>query len=99
MVQDFGARIYDELASCLDALKVRREYFHLAAGGLFANLLDDVDEGLRGAHIVVVAVHAGDDGVLQAKLSDGVRNALRLLVVDGFGLALGYGAEAAASSA
>ncbi len=60
---------------------------------------DDVDEGLRGAEVVVVAVDAGDDGVGEAKLGDGVGDARGLVVVDGLGLAFGDGAEAAAAGA
>ena len=73
--------------------------FDAAAGGQAADLGDDVDEGLRGAEVVVVAVHAGDDGVLEAELRDGVGDAAGLRMVDGFGLALGHGAEAAAARA
>ena len=56
-------------------------------------------KALGGAEIVVVAVDAGDDGVGEAKLGDCVGHAARLVEVDGFGLALGHGAEAAAARA
>ena len=99
VVQDLGARGDDQLQRFVDALEVRREDLDAAAGGLQADLLDDVDEGLRRADVVVVAVHAGDDGVLEAELRDGVGHAPRLIEVDRLGLALGHRAEAAAPRA
>jgi len=99
VVQYLGARVDDALAGFVDALEVGREDFDLAAGSLLADLGDDVDEGLCGAEIVVVTVHAGDDGVLDAELCDGVGNTRGLFVVDRFRLAFGHGAEAAAACA
>jgi len=99
VVEDLGARGDDELAGFGDALEVGGEDFDAAAGGLQADLLDHGDEGLGCAEVVVVAVDAGDDGVGEAKLGDGIGDARGLCVVDGFGLALGHGAEAAAARA
>ncbi len=71
-----------------------------AAGrSLQADLLDYFYESLCGSNIAVVAVHAGDDGMVQAELGDGVRHAARLIEIDGLGLALGHSAEAAAARA
>ena len=80
-------------------MEVGGEDFDAGTGGLLADLLDDRDEGLRGAEVVVVAVDAGDDGVGEAELCDRVGYAARFVVVDGLGLALGDGAEAAATGA
>ena len=81
------------------ALEVGGEDFDAGAGRLSADFADDFDEGAGGAEVVVVAVDAGDDGVGEAELGDGVGDAARLVEVDGLGLALGDGAEAAAAGA
>ncbi len=99
VVQDLGAGGYDHAAGFGDALEIGREDFDLGAGGLFTDLLDDVDEGLGGTEVVIIAVDAGDDGVGEAELGYGVGDAGGLGVVDRLGAALGDGAEAAAARA
>jgi len=99
VVEDLGARGDDHAASFGDALEIGSEDFDAATGSLAADLGDDVDEGLRGAEVVVVAIHAGDHGVGEAKLGDGIGDASGLFVVNRFGLALGDRTEAAAARA
>ena len=76
MVQDLGAGGDDHTAGLVDALEVGGEDFYLASGGLAADFANDVDERLRGAEVVVIAIDAGDDGVAQAERGDGVGDAL-----------------------
>ncbi len=99
VVEDLGSGGDDEAECGVVALEVRGEDFDAAGGGLAADLFDDRDEGVGGAEVVVVAVDGGDDGVGEAELGDGVGDAAGLVEVDGFGLALGDGAEAAAPGA
>ena len=51
------------------------------------------------ANVVVIAIHAGDDGMLQSKRGDGFGDATRLIPIDRLGTAFGHGAESAAASA
>ena len=99
MVEDLGAGFDDDADGFLVALEVGNEDFDAAAGGLAANLVDDHGEDARAADEVVVAIDAGDDGVLQAERGDGFGDAARLVEVDGLGAALGDGAKAAAARA
>ena len=99
MVEDLGAGLDDDADGFGIALKVGDEDFDAAAGRLAANLFDDHGEDARAADEVVVAVDAGDDGVLQAQCGDSLGDAARLVEVDGLGAALGDGAKAAAAGA
>ena len=60
---------------------------------------DDQGEGARAAEVVVVAIDAGDHGVVQAQLGHGLGHAAGLVEIDGLGAALGHGAKAAAACA
>ncbi len=99
VVQDLGAGGDDHAECGFVALEVGGEDFDSGAGGLGADLFDDGDEGAGGTEVVVVAVDAGDDGVGEAKLGDGVGDPAGLVEVDGLGAAFGDGAEAAAAGA
>ena len=99
VVEHFGAGI-DDNPNCFGlSLEVWDQDFDLAAWSLAANLVDDHGEGSCAADQIVVAVNAGDDGVLQAENRDGFGDAARLVEVDGFRTAFGYRAEAAAARA
>ena len=99
VVEDLGAGVDDGADGFAVALEVGDEDFDAAAGGLAANLFDDQGEGARAADEVVVAIDAGDDGVLQAERGHGFGDAAGLVEVDGLGAALGHGAESAAAGA
>ena len=99
VVEDLGARGDDHAAGFGDALEVGGEDFDLRTRRLSANFVDDVDEGLGSAEVVVIAIDAGNDGVGEAELGNGIGDAAGLFVVDGLGLAFGDRAEAAAAGA
>ena len=99
MVEDFGLRVDDYLDGVVAALEIGDEDFYLAAGRLPADLVDDHGKGARAAEDIVVTVHAGDDGMLEAEGGDGFGNATGFIVIDGVRTALGHGAEAAAARA
>ena len=99
VVEHFGAGLDDGADGFAVALEVGDEHFDAAAGGLAANLFDDQGEGARAAEQIVVAIDAGNDGVVQAERGDGLRDAAGLVEVDGLGAAFGHGAEAAAAGA
>ena len=99
VVEHFGAGFDDDADGFVVALEVGDENFNAAAGGLAANFFNDHGEGARAADEVVVAIDAGDDGVLQAERGHGFGDAARLVEVDGLGTALGHGAESAAARA
>ncbi len=60
------------------ALEIGDEHFDRAAGVNLADALDDHGEDRRAAILAVVAVDAGDDGVLEVHGLDGLGDALRL---------------------
>ena len=99
VVQHFRVRVDDDADGVFAALEIGDENFDLAAGSLLADLFDDEREGACAAEDIVIAVHAGDDGVLEAEGGDGFRHAAGFVKIDGVGTALGHGAEAAAPGA
>ena len=99
MVQDLGPGFDDGADRLLVALKIRNEHLNTAAGGLAANLLNHKSEGARTAQVIVIAIHAGDDGVLESELSHSLRHAARLVEVNGLRPAFGHRAEPAAARA
>jgi hypothetical protein len=82
-----------------EALEVGDQDFDPAAGRELANEADGFGEDFGAAEVVVVAIHAGDDGVLQAERGDGFGDALRFVQVNGAGAAFGNGAETASACA
>jgi len=99
VVEHFRAGFDDDADGFGVASEVGDEDFDAAAGGLAADLVDHHGEGARAADQIVVAIDAGDDGVLQAEGGYGFSDAARLVEVDGLGATLGDGAEAAAARA
>ncbi len=81
------------------ALKVGDQDLGAAAWGLAANLLDDHGKSAGPAYEVVIAIHAGNDGMLQAQCGHGLSHAARLVKVNGRGAAFGDGAESATAGA
>ena len=81
------------------SLEIRDEHFHAASFGLPPDFADGLSKDFRAAEIVVVAVHAGDDRVLQAQPRDRFRHTPWPVPVDRLGGALGDGAESAAPRA
>ena len=79
----------------VQALEIRDQHFHAAAGESSANLPDGFRKNARAAQVIVVAVHAGDDGMLQAQRRDGFGYAAGLVPIDRPGPSLGDRAEPA----
>src|SRR5208283_1657263 len=82
-----------------EALKIRNQHFDAAIWNQLANLANGFRENLGAANVVVIAIHAGHHGMLQAKRGYSLSHPARFIPVDGFGPALGHGAEAAAAGA
>ncbi len=99
VVKDFGPGFDNNADGLLVALKVGDEYLGATAGRLAANLVDHHGEGARSADEIVVAIHAGDNRVLQAECGHGFSHAARLVKVDGLWPAFGYSAESAPARA
>ena len=99
MIQHVGLRVEDNLQGFIDSLEIRNQNFHPAIRHQLANLADGFGENARAAQVVVIAIHAGDDRVLQAKSSDGFGHAARLVPLNGAGLAFGHSAKTAAPGA
>src|SRR6202041_4004282 len=93
VIEDFRPRVHHHADGFLVALKVRYENFHLAAGGLAADLLNHHDERARAAEDIVVAIDAGDDGKFETEGSHGFRHAARLIEIDRVRTAFGHRAE------
>src|SRR4029077_18789891 len=77
----------------------RNQDFHPAIWHQLANLTDGFGENARAAQVVVIAIHAGDDGVLQTERGNGFGYPPRLVPRDGTGLAPGHRAKSAAPCA
>ena len=61
--------------------------------------VNDLSKCPRAADQIVVAIDAGDHGMLQAQRGHGLGDAARLVKIDRLGAALGHGAESAAARA
>ena len=66
----------------VESLKIGDEDFDAAIGRDFAHLADGFGKNSGAAKVVVVAVHAGDDGVLQSQSCDGFGDAAGLIEID-----------------
>jgi hypothetical protein len=98
VVQHFGLRVDDDFQTVFTALKVRDEHFYLASGSLLAYLADGFGKNLCAAHVVVIAIHAGDYGMLQTKGGHSFSHAARLVPIQRLRLAFGDSAKAATPS-
>jgi len=99
VVEDLGAGFDDNANGFAAALKVWDQDLAAAAWGLAANLGNDQSKGARATDQIIVAIDAGNDGMLQAERSDSLSHAAGLVKVDGLGAAFGHGAEAASACA
>ena len=99
VVQNVGMRIHDDLHGRVRALKIGHQHFHFAARNALANRRDREREQFRPAVFAVVAIDAGDHGILQPQHSASLRHAPRLVVIDRQRRALLHGAESAAARA
>ena len=91
-----GQRVEYDLQGLVETLKVRNQDLHSAIGHEFADLANGFGKNSRAAQVVVIAIHAGHDGVLQSESGDGFSHAAGFVPLDGARLALGHGAKAAA---
>src|SRR5208283_5558085 len=64
-----------------------------------ANLANGLGKNFGATNVVIVAIHAGHDRVLQSQCGDGLGHAARFVPIDGLGTAFRYGTEAAAAGA
>ncbi len=80
----------------VETLEVRDQDFNPATGGQLADLADGLSENARAAQVVVVAIHAGHDRMLEAESCDRFGNPARFVPLNRTGLAFGDGAKSAA---
>lgn len=99
VVEHIGGGIDDDFHGVVGALEIGDEDFDFAAGDAFADGLDAEGEEECAAVFAVVAIDAGDDGVLEAEGSDGFGDAAGLIEIDGEGGSFLNGAETAAAGA
>ncbi len=99
VVQHFGFGFDDDSNRFTVALKIGDQHFDAAAGSQPADLFDDHGECARASDEIIIAIDAGDDGVLQAEGGDGFGDAAGLVEIDGLGPAFGHGAKSAAARA
>jgi hypothetical protein len=99
VVQNFGRGVDDDLDGFADALEIGDENFNAAAGCLATDLSNDERKGAGAAEVVVVAIDAGDYGVLKAEGGNSLGYAAGLVEIDWLGAAFGDGAESAAAGA
>src|SRR5215471_474131 len=64
-----------------------------------ANFADGFGEDASAPNVIVVAIHAGDNGMLKTERSDSFRDTARLVPIDRLRAALGDGAKSAAACA
>src|SRR5918998_895106 len=95
VVERVGPGVYERPYRVPVSLEVGGKHLDGAAGDLLPYLPDGLREDGRPAVLELVAVHAGDNGVLEAHLSGGVGHAIGLVEVELAGLAGEDVAEAA----
>src|SRR5208282_2617344 len=88
-----------DLQRLFQPLKIRDQHFDAAIGNQLADLTDRFGKDFGPAYVVVVAVYAGYDGMLQSEGGYGFGHAPRFIPVDRFGASFGHGAKAAAPGA
>ena len=99
MVQDVRAGFEDDFEAITASLEVGDQDFDVAAGHALLDFTDRLGKDFGTADIVVIAVHAGDDGVLQAQGGYGFGYTTGFVEIDGFGATLGNRAKAATAGA
>ncbi len=99
MIQDVGPCIEHDAKRLFQSLKIRNQHFDAALRYERANLADCLRENLCPANVVVVAIHAGHNRVLQSQRGHRFGDALRFLPIDSLRLAFGHRAESATARA
>ena len=99
MIEHVGLGFENDAQRFFQPLKVRNQYFDSTIRYQFANLADGFGENPCAADVVIVAVHAGDDGVLEPEGGYGFRDAARFIPVNRLGTPLRHRAKSAASGA
>jgi len=66
VIQYVGFRVEHDAQRFFYPLEIRNQHFHAAIGREFANLADGFGKDAGAADVVIIAVHTGHDGVLQA---------------------------------
>src|SRR5579859_475401 len=78
-----------------NTLKIGNEHFDSAIRGQFADCLYGFGKNARASNVVVIAIHASDNGMFQPQSGDGFRHAAWLFPIDRLRTAFRYGAEPA----
>ena len=97
VVQNFRACFDNDADGLAVALKIGDENFNAAVRGLTADFFDHLGKGTCASHEIVIAIDTGDDGKPEAKCSNSLRHAPRLVQVNRLRPALGHGTESAAT--
>ena len=82
MVQHVRSGIEDDLQSFIEPLKIRDKDFDAAIRSDAANFANSLCENLCATNVVVVAIDAGYDCVLQAQGSDRLGDAPRFVHIE-----------------
>jgi hypothetical protein len=98
VIQHVGLGIQDDAQRLFQALEIRNEYFDAAVRRQLADRVNGLSEDAGAANVVIVAINAGHDRVLEPQRGHGFSYAARLFPIDGFGTSLGNGAKTAAPS-
>jgi hypothetical protein len=99
VVEHVGLRIEHDSKRFVQTLKIRDQHLDAALGRKQPDLLNGVSKNLRAANVVIIAVHAGNDCVLQSQGGYGFSHAPRLVPVNRLRTAFGHSAETAAARA
>ena len=99
VVQHVGPRVEHGLKGCRLALEIRNQHFDAALGQPLLDVANGLRKDRRTAIRQVVAIHRGDDGVLQRHLFDGFADAARLVDVERGRLAVRHRAVGAGARA
>ena len=99
MIQNIGLGIENNLQGFVEPLEVGDQYFHPATRREFANLANGFGENASSAQVIVIAIHTGHDGMLQAECGHGFSDPSWFVPLDRTRFALGDGAKSATPGA
>ncbi len=99
MVENVRLRPEHDLQRFFQALEIRDEHFDAAIGNQLADLANGFGKDFCAAHVVIVAIHAGHDGMFQAQSGHRFSYAARFVPINRLRTAFGDSAEPAAAGA
>src|SRR5439155_20520218 len=96
VVENVGSCIEHDAQRFFYSLKIGDQNFDSAIGSDFSHFADGFGKNACAAEVIVIAIHAGDDGVLQLECCHSFGYATRFVQINRLWTSFGHGAKSAA---